>query len=132
MRCRPGRGFAIFLNAYPALNHPSKPKPGCATRVSRGPRRIPQLIEQGGLLVHGAGAGPARVAAGSAGARGSAGSGGSVGNMGFFPAHGKGGKLLVQPLALTFGTGGFLCAQNDSFKVVAALLTDVFKNWHVG
>jgi hypothetical protein len=52
--------------------------------------------------------------------------------VGFFSAHGEAGKLLVEPLALTFGTGGFLCAQNDGFKVVAALLADVFKNWHVG
>ena len=42
--------------------------------------------------------------------------------MGFFSANRKAGKLLAEPLALTFGAGSFLCAQNNGFKVVAALL----------
>jgi hypothetical protein len=52
--------------------------------------------------------------------------------VGLFSAHGEAGKLLAEPLALTFGARGFLCAQNNSFKLVAALLADVFKNRHVG
>jgi hypothetical protein len=52
--------------------------------------------------------------------------------VGFFSAHGKAGKLLAEPLALTFGARGFLCAQNNGFKLVVALLADVFKNRHVG
>jgi hypothetical protein len=46
--------------------------------------------------------------------------------------HGKARHLLAQPLAFTLGAGGFLAAQNDGFKMVAALLADVFKNWHIG
>jgi hypothetical protein len=37
---------------------------------------------------------------------------------------------LAQPFALTVGTGGFLFAHHDGFKLVVALLADVFKNWH--
>ena len=51
--------------------------------------------------------------------------------MGLFSAHGKAGKLLAEPLALTFGACGFLFAHYDSFKLVVALLADVFKNWHI-
>jgi hypothetical protein len=50
----------------------------------------------------------------------------------FFTADGEAGKLLVQPLALTFGAGGFLCALHDGFKLMAALLANVFENWHIG
>jgi hypothetical protein len=38
--------------------------------------------------------------------------------------------LLAQPLALTFGAGGFLFAHYNGFKLVVALLADVFKNRH--
>jgi hypothetical protein len=38
--------------------------------------------------------------------------------------------LLAQPFALTFGAGGFLFAHYNGFKLVVALLADVFKNWH--
>ena len=51
--------------------------------------------------------------------------------MGLFSAHGKAGKLLAEPLALTFGARGFLCAQNNGFKLVTALPADVFKNRHI-
>jgi hypothetical protein len=39
--------------------------------------------------------------------------------------------LLAQPVALTFGTGGFLFAHYNGFKLVVALPADVFKNWHI-
>jgi hypothetical protein len=51
--------------------------------------------------------------------------------MRLFASDGKAGKLLAQPFALTFGAGGFLCTQHDGFKLVFALLADVFKNWHI-
>ena len=51
--------------------------------------------------------------------------------MGLFSAHGKAGELLAEPLALTFGAGSFLCPQNYGFKLVVALLADVFKNRHI-
>jgi hypothetical protein len=37
---------------------------------------------------------------------------------------------LTQPLALTFWTGGFLFAHYNGFKLVVALLADIFKNRH--
>jgi hypothetical protein len=37
---------------------------------------------------------------------------------------------LAQPFALTVGAGGFLFAHYDGFKLMVALLADVFKNWH--
>jgi hypothetical protein len=52
--------------------------------------------------------------------------------VGLFSAHGKAGKLLAEPLALTLGAGGFLCAQDYGFKLVVTLLADVFKNRHIG
>jgi hypothetical protein len=76
-------------------------------------------------LIHGAGAGAARVAARSARA-----AGGSR-LVGLFSAHGKAGKLLAKPLTLTLGAGGFLRTQNNGFKLVTALLADVFKNRHI-
>jgi hypothetical protein len=39
--------------------------------------------------------------------------------------------LLAQPFALTFGASGLLFAHYDSFKLVIALLADVFKNRHI-
>jgi hypothetical protein len=39
--------------------------------------------------------------------------------------------LLAQPFALTFGARGFLLVHYDGFKLVVALLADVFKNWHI-
>jgi hypothetical protein len=39
--------------------------------------------------------------------------------------------LLAQPFALTFGASGFLFAHYNGFKVVIALLAEVFKNRHI-
>jgi hypothetical protein len=39
--------------------------------------------------------------------------------------------LLAEPFALTFGASGFLFAHYYRFKLVIALLADVFKNWHI-
>ena len=75
-------------------------------------------------LIHATCAGTARVAAASAWAAGRRGS------AGLFASHGKTGKLLTQPFALTFGAGGFLFAHYNGFKLVVALLADVFKNRH--
>jgi len=50
---------------------------------------------------------------------------------GLFASHGEAGQLLAEPLALTFGAGGFLFAHYDGFKLVVALLADVFKNRHI-
>ena len=74
-------------------------------------------------LIHTARARAARVAAASAWTAGSCGAG-------LFTSNGKAGKLLAQPLALTFGTGGFLFAHYNGFKLVVALLADIFKNRH--
>ena len=52
--------------------------------------------------------------------------------MGLFSADGEAGKLLAEALALTLGACGFLCAQSNGFKLVTALLADVFKNRHIG
>ena len=76
-------------------------------------------------LVHGTGAWPARIAAAPATA------GGSALHTGLFTTHGKAGELLLEPFAFAFGAGGFPVAQNDSFKMVVTLLTDIFKNRHM-
>jgi hypothetical protein len=47
-----------------------------------------------------------------------------------FRLHGEAGQLLAQPFALTFGASGFLFAHYNGFKLVVALLADVFKNRH--
>src|SRR5512144_3337302 len=78
----------------------------------------------GETLIHAAGAGAARVSAATARA-----AGGSRFAR-FFSSHGKAGQLLAQSFALTVGAGGFLFAHYDGFKLVVALLADVFKNWH--
>jgi hypothetical protein len=39
--------------------------------------------------------------------------------------------LLAQPFALAFGTSGFLFTHYNGFKLVIALLADVFKNRHI-
>lgn len=94
-------------------------------RFGDGGRKVPAHRLTGPmLLIHAASAGTARVAAASARAAGRSGS------AGLFTSHGKAGKLLAQPLALTFGAGGFLFAHYNGFKLVVALLADVFKNWH--
>jgi hypothetical protein len=77
-------------------------------------------------LIHAASAWTARVAAAAARAAGRSRC------AGLFTSHGEAGQLLAQPFALTFGAGGFLFAHYDSFKLVVALLADVFKNWHFG
>ena len=76
-------------------------------------------------LIHGAGAGTTRVAAIAArtGSRSRC--------ARFFSTHREVGQLLAQPFALTFGAGGFLFAHYYGFKLVIALLADVFKNWHI-
>jgi hypothetical protein len=87
----------------------------CATQVSR----------RKAALIHRAGAGAARVAAGPARAAWAG------GFLRFLSAYGEAGKLLAQPLALTFGACGFLVAQDDGFKLMMALLADVFENRHI-
>jgi len=47
-----------------------------------------------------------------------------------FTAYGKTRELLAQSLALAFGAGGLLVSQDNRFKVVLALLTDIFEDWH--
>jgi hypothetical protein len=76
------------------------------------------------MLIHAARAGAARVSAATARA-----AGGSRCAR-FFSSYGKAGQLLAQPFALTVGAGGFLFAHYDGFKLMVALLADVFKNWH--
>jgi len=75
-------------------------------------------------LIHAASARTTRVAAASTWAAG------WRRCAGLLASNGKGGQLLVQPFALTFGAGGFLFAHYQGFKLVVALLADVFKNWH--
>jgi hypothetical protein len=76
-------------------------------------------------LIHAASAGAARVA--TAAAR----TAGWSRRAGLFASHGEAGQLPAEPLALTFGAGGFLLAHYDGFKLVVTLLADVFKNWHI-
>jgi hypothetical protein len=76
-------------------------------------------------LIHATSARAARVAAASARTAGT----GAL--LRLFPSDGEAGKLLTQPFALTFGAGGFLLAHHNGFKLVVALLADIFKNWHI-
>jgi hypothetical protein len=75
-------------------------------------------------LIHAASARTTRVAAATAGGAGRS-------RAGLFASHGEAGQLLIQPFALTLGASGFLFAHYDGFKLVVALLADVFKNRHV-
>ena len=76
-------------------------------------------------LIHAASARTTRVAAASAWAAGRS------RRARLFASHGEAGQLLAQPFALTFGAGGFLFAHYNGFKLVVALLADVFKNRHI-
>ena len=76
------------------------------------------------LLIHAASARTARVAAASARAAG------RRRRARLFAADGEARQLLAQPFALTFGASGFLFAHYNGFKLVVALLADVFKNRH--
>jgi hypothetical protein len=76
-------------------------------------------------LIDGAGTGAARVAAG---ATGTARAGGL---LRFFSADGEAGKLLAQSFALAFGACGLFVSQNNGFKLVVALLADVFEDRHI-
>ena len=42
----------------------------------------------------------------------------------------KGGQLLLQLRGVALRALGFLLAEDDGFKLVAALSAKVFKNWH--
>ena len=75
-------------------------------------------------LIHAASARTTRIAAASAWAAG------RRRRARLFAAHGKAGQLLAEPFALTFGASGFLFAHYQGFKLVVALLADVFKNRH--
>jgi len=77
------------------------------------------------LLIHATSARPTRIAAASARAAG------ARRRAGLFASYGKARYLLAQPFALTFGASGFLFAHNDGFKLMVALLADVFKNRHI-
>jgi hypothetical protein len=77
------------------------------------------------LLIHTAGAGAARIAAASAGAACRS----CCARL--LASNGETGKLLAQTFTLTFGTGGFLLAHYNGFKLVVTLLADVFKNRHI-
>jgi len=76
-------------------------------------------------LIHAASARTTRIAAASAWA-----AGGRC-RARLFATYSKARQLLAQPFALTFGAGGFLFAHDDGFKLVVALLADVFKNRHI-
>jgi hypothetical protein len=71
----------------------------------------------------------ARVAAGSAGAAFFRGAG-TDGLGRSLALNGEAGELLVQSLALTFGTLRPLRSQDYRFKVVVAFAASVFKNRH--
>lgn len=43
---------------------------------------------------------------------------------------GKSGQLLLQFRGVAFRAFGFLLAQDDSFKLVAAFAAEIFKNRH--
>jgi hypothetical protein len=77
------------------------------------------------LLIYTAGARAARVAAATARAACRA----CCARL--LASDGETGKLLAQPFALTFWAGGFLLAHYNGFKLVVALLADVFKNRHI-
>jgi hypothetical protein len=81
-------------------------------------------VVDGKPLIHAASAWTARITAASARAAGRSRC------AGLFASHGEAGKLLAQPFALALGASGFLFAHYDSFKLMVALLADVFKNWH--
>jgi hypothetical protein len=76
-------------------------------------------------LIHRAGARSAGIAAAATGAACAAGC------RRFFSAYGKAGKLLAQPLALALWACGLLASQDNGFKLVVALLANVFKNRHI-
>ena len=77
------------------------------------------------MLIHAASAGTTRVAAASAWAA----SRSRCARL--LASDGKAGQLLAQPFALTFGARGFLFAHYNGFKLVVALLADIFKNRHI-
>jgi hypothetical protein len=76
-------------------------------------------------LIHAAGAGATRIATASARAACRS----RCARL--LDPDSKAGKLLAQPFAFTFWAGGFLFAYYNGFKLVVALLADVFKNRHI-
>ena len=86
-------------------------------------RLVGPVAARNKTLIHAASAGTTRIAAASAWAAGRS-------RRSLFTSHGEAGKLLAEPFALAFGASGFLLAHYNGFKLVVALLADVFKNRH--
>jgi len=89
-----------------------------------GLKRIKELVE----VAERASAGAARISAGAAGSGSGRQGGTRTGRA--LGGHGEHTELWAQLLALAFGAPGFVAAEDQGFKLVLTIFTDVFENRH--